>query len=270
MKTSNKIKLANLTTWTMVITISFVALFFVGFIATNTFDLNVFTNRASNFIYSFIGFASVVILCSAILNVSLNISLIADNKIQEFKTNDSGAIGRKFIFYCLGIVIILVSFLFIGDYITRQNEKQKLFDEANDIISRYQSSIDRITIGLSDTSKIGDVPDVLNFLSNQKEEFPSVSLLTTEKYDGQLTFLEIDQYHAVKTLKKQFYGDSFYKCQSQDCDYLNSYFTGKTTEKYFWTEKNNYKLYFPFIAKDRKYILLFTKYQRHGKVGSRG
>jgi hypothetical protein len=85
MKISNKIKLANLTTWTMVITISFIALFFIGFVVTNTFDLNVFTSRTSDFIFSFIGFSSVIVVCSAILNISLNISLIADSKAPEQK-----------------------------------------------------------------------------------------------------------------------------------------------------------------------------------------
>jgi hypothetical protein len=37
----------------------------------------------------FIGFAFVLVACTAILNISLNISLIADSKIQGLKLNQS-------------------------------------------------------------------------------------------------------------------------------------------------------------------------------------
>ncbi|MBK7681873.1 MAG: hypothetical protein IPJ26_05050 [Bacteroidetes bacterium] len=267
MKISNKIKLANLTTWTMVITISFIALFFIGFVVTNTFDLNVFTSRTSDFIFSFIGFSSVIVVCSAILNISLNISLIADSKAQEQKDKGTSFVTKKFLFYTLGLIVIIVSFLFLGDYLTRQNEKNKLVSEANDIISRYQKSIDKISLGL-DTSKIGDIPEILKFLSNQKQEFPTVALITSDNYNGQLTFLAINEYNNKEDLKKPFYNNSFYKCQIHDCDYLNTYFNGQTKNSHFWTEKNDYKLYFPFESKGIKYILLFTKYERSGKFGS--
>jgi len=268
MKSSNKIKLANLTTWTMVITISFITIFFIGFIVTNTFDLNVFTSRASNFIFSFIGFSSVIVLCSAILNISLNISIIADSKKQELQINETSFVSKKFLLSTLAGVIIIVSFLFAGDYITRENEKNKLVSEANDIITRYKASIDKIPICLADTSKIGGIPEILKFLSNQKQEFASVALITTSTYNRQLTFLEINEFDNEENLKKPFYNYSFYKCQIQDCEYLKEYFTGKTKENYFWTQKNDYKFYFPFDNKGKKYILLFTRYERNGKIGS--
>lgn len=268
MNTLNKIKLAKLTIWIMVITISFIAIFFIGFIVTNTFDLNVFTRRTSDFIFSFIGFSSVIVVCSAILNISLNISLIADSKIQDIKENGTSFVTRKFFYYTAVIIVIIVSFLFLGDFLTRQNEKNQLIAEANDIITRYQTSIDKIPSGLADTSNIGVIPEILTFLSNQKEEFPSVALISSDNYNGQLTFLEINQYDNKENLKQPFYNNSFYKCQVHDCDYLNHYFTGQTKESHFWTQGNDYKLYFPFDGKGKKYILLFTKYERSGKIGS--
>ncbi len=268
MKTSNKVKLSNLTTWTMVITICFIAIFFIGFIVTTTFDLNVFTNRASDFILSFIGFSSVVVLCSAILNISLNISLIADSKSQDLKHSDTHFITRKFIIYSLGLLALIIAFLFLGDFLTRQNEKNKLVSEANDIITRYKTSLDRISEALSDTVKIRTVPDELKFLSNQKQEFPSISIITCDKFNNQLTFLEITENDSQVDFKKPFYKNSFYRCKTEDCEYLNNFFAGAKKENFFWTEKNDYKLYFPFDFKGKKFILLFTKYVRYGKIGS--
>lgn len=107
-----------------------------------------------------------------------------------------------------------------------------------------------------------------SFLSNQKEKFPSVRLILSDKFDGQLAYLEITQWENNESLKQPYFGNSFYKCEIQDCDYLEKFFTGKTTETHFWTEENDYKLYFPFDKDNKKFILVFTKYERHGKVGS--
>lgn len=268
MKSRNKIKLANLTTWTMVITISVIAIWFIGFVVANTFDLNVFTKRTSDFMFGFIGFAAVLVLCSAILNISLNIGLIADSKVQEIKTEGENLVGKKFYLAFLLGIIALITFLFIGDFLTRKNEENKLVDAADYIVETYSESISKIGPSLTDTSKVGQIPEILKFLSNQKSEFPSVTLLTSGKYDGQLTFLEILHWKSEKSLKEPLFGNSFYKCQDYDCEYLQDLFTGKTTESMFWTEKNDYKLYYPFTENNTKYILLFTKYQRHGKVGS--
>lgn len=268
MKTTNKIKLVNLSTWIMVITISITAIFFIGFVIANTFDLNVFTRRTSSFISSFIGFTAVIVICSAILNISLNISLIADSKLQESKNTEKAIITAKFYWYVLGLILFMIGFLFTGDYLTRKNEKERLIAEANDIITRYKTSIDKIPTSLADTAKIKQVLDILDFLSNQKQEFPSVSLITSDKFNGQLTFLEISENSDPISLKKPFFDNSFYKCEAHDCEYLENFFTGKTNESHFWTEENEYMLYFPFSKDDKKYILLFTKYQRYGKVGS--
>lgn len=268
MKSINKIKLASLTTWTMLITILIIAIWFIGFVVANTFDLNVFTKRTSDFMFGFIGFSAVLVLCSAILNISLNIGLIADSKVQEMKTEGSNILGKKFYFASLTGITALITFLFIGDFLTRKNEENKLVDAADYIIETYSESISKIGPSLTDTSKVAQIPEILRFLSNQKTEFPSVTLLTSGKYDGQLTYLEISKSGYEKSLKQPLFGNSFYKCQDYDCEYLKDLFTGKTTKPLFWTKKNNYKLYYPFIENNTKYILLFTKYQRHGKVGS--
>ena len=269
MKTSNKIKLANLTTWTMIITISLIAIFFIGFIFTTTFDLNVFDNETSEFIFSFIGFSAVFVICSAILNISLNIGIIADSRIHEIAENQSTILGKKF-FLIIGFFIFsIISFLFIGDFLTRKYYKDELVKEANDIMTRYSESINKISVGLVDTSKVNEIPEILNFLSNQKEKFPSVRLITSDKYDGQLTFLEINSWKNNDELKTPYYGNSFYKCEIEDCEYLEKVFSTNTTEPLIWTKENDYKLYFPFLKQKKKFVLVFTKYQRNGKIGSR-
>ena len=268
MKIENKIKLANLTTWTMLITIAVIALWFIGFAVATTFNLNVFTNRTSEFILLFIAFAGFLVACSAVLNVSLNISLIADSKIQELRGKGTTLLNQKFYLGGLGLIGAMIAFLFLGDFLTRVHEKNELIKESNDIIARYDKSITDIANALNDTARLKEVPAILDFLSSQKYEFPDVRLITSNQFNGQLTFLAIDPNDEEKKLAKPFFGNSFYKCQKFDCEYLENYFTGKTREQFFWTEDNDYRLYYPFERSKQKFILLFNKYQRGGRLGS--
>ncbi|HNV53453.1 MAG TPA: hypothetical protein PKM28_11215, partial [Tenuifilaceae bacterium] len=147
MKQSLKVKISNLTTWIMLGTIALIILWFIGFIVSVTFDLNVFTSQTSEFFFAAIGFAFVLVACAAILSISLNISLIADSRIQEMKLDDSKSIITKKVIYtsCL-VVTLLIAFLFVGDYLSRQNEKAKLVNEAEDLIARYEKSIEELTL----------------------------------------------------------------------------------------------------------------------------
>lgn len=269
MKQTFKIKIANLATWIMIATVGLIILWFIGFIVSNTFNLNVFTSRTTEFFFSIIGFAFVLVACAAILNISLNISLIADSKIQDLKLDQTKTIFNKKFFFSSGLLILtLIGFLFIGDYLTRQNEKNKLVTEAKDLIDRYEQSIDELTLFIQDTATVGKVPEILKFLSNQKSEFPTVTLLTSDQYKNETVYLQVTSWTSEKTLKEPYFDYSFYKCSKVDCEYLKKVFENGNNDSYLWTEKNDYKFYFPVEKNGKKIILLFTKYERYGKIGS--
>src|SRR5690606_1510795 len=130
---------------------------------------------------------------------SLNISLIADSKIQELKLDRTKSFFDTQFFILSGLLVIaLIGFLFMGDHFTRQNEKNKLVTEAEDIVDRFDQSIDELTLFMQDTSTIGKVPEILKFLSNQKFEFPKVSVLTSDQYKNETVYLELSHWTSIK------------------------------------------------------------------------
>lgn len=268
-KQALKVKISNFSTWLMVGTIGLIVLWFVGFIVSITFDLNVFTSRTSEFFFSIIGFASVLVVCSAILTISLNISLIADSKLQDIKESDSKPSNNKKFLYISGLLIVLlVGFLFAGDFLTRLNEKNKLENEANDLVVRYEQSINELALFTQDSAQAHKILEFLKVLSNQKEEFPMVALITADKYNGETVFLELSNWTSEESLKEPYYGYAFYKCSVNDCDYLREVFEKQNSESYLWTEKNDYKYYYPVSKDGKTFILLFTKSEQYGKIGS--
>jgi preprotein translocase subunit SecE len=270
MKLTTKTKLANITIWVIVVTIVIIALFFFGFLISNTFDLKVFANRTSDFIWTLFGASMVIVICGAFLNISLNIGIIADSKVSEIvdKQTEKSKFNKNFLFTVILILIITGGFLFLGDFLTRQNEKRKLIVECEETLSLYNKSITDITKSLTDTALIGEIPNILKFLCEQKQEFPSIILITSDFYKGQLTYLKITPYMDKSVLKKEMFDFSFYPCDKNDCEYLKEVFETKKTDYYFWSENNNYKLYYPITKGKRKYILLFSKFDRYGKIGS--
>jgi NADH:ubiquinone oxidoreductase subunit 5 (subunit L)/multisubunit Na+/H+ antiporter MnhA subunit len=272
MKLKTKTSLANISIWIIVVTMAIIAIFFFGFLISNTFDLIVFANRTSTFIWTLFGASLVIVICGAFLNISLNIGIIADGKINESSNSkvekNKTKTNKRLIFIVLMILIVMSGSLFLGDFLTRQNEKNILVEQCEETLTRYEKSIEEISTSLSDTALIGKIPDILKFLEEQKEEFPNIILITSDFYQGQMTYLKITPYMSKKDLKKELYNFTFYSCDQNDCEYLNDIFSTNKSEYYFWTENSNYRLYYPIVKGEKKYILLFSKYDRYGKIGS--
>jgi hypothetical protein len=269
MNLQTKTKLAGITIWVIVVTISIIVLFFFGFLITNTFDLQVFANQTTDFIWILFAASMVVVICGAFLNISLNIGIIADSKLETSEgITGRSTLNRKILLIVVLIMVVVGGFLFLGDFLTRQGEKNNLIAESEEILSKYDKSVSDITASFLDTTLLVKVPEILKFLESQKQEFPSIILITSEFYKGQTTYLEISSSTEKENLKKEFYNYSFYPCNKNDCDFLRDVFKGTKKDYYYWSEKNNYRLYYPIINGPKKYILLFSKYERYGKIGS--
>jgi len=254
----------------IIITVAIIVLFFFGFILTNTFDLKVFANKSADFIFTLFGASLVIVICGAFLNISLNIGIIADSKTKGME-EDSDAKKpnqKRILAITISLLILIGGFLFVGDSLTRLKEKRVLTKQCEEIILQSDSSIIQISRSLTDTSLIGDVPEILEYLANQKEEFPNIELITSETYKGQLVLLSIRTHTDKEDLKMPLYGNSLYASNQYDGDYLKSIFTSDKKEIYFWSKGDNYKLYYPIDKGGKKYVFLFSKTNRYGKMGS--
>jgi hypothetical protein len=266
--TEFKIKLANFTISIITITVAFVALWFVIFMVNSTFNLTVFAERTTEFFYLLIFAAIATVFCAAFLNISLNLSLIADMKIQETKIEHKKSFGKQFILILCASVAIVVALLFLGDQLSRKNEKDRLLAECSDLITRYQTSINEISNSLSDTSLIKRIPTILEFLSSQKSDYRDIAIITFTKFDGQATFLRVTPNTSEINLHKPYFNSSFYRCNKRDTEYLSDVFQKNLKEPFLWSEKSDHYLYFPITSGKVPFVLHFSKYTRYGKIGS--
>lgn len=265
-----KSRLANISIWVIVVTILVIALFFFGFLLTNTFGLKVFASNTTDFIMTLFGASLVIVICGAFLNISLNIGIIADSRLQSIDDNakEKTKFRNKFIVITVSILVLIGGLLFLGDFLTRQKEKNNLITECEEILKKYNKSINEISERLSDTVLIKEIPSILNFLENQKKEFPNIILITNKSYNGQPTFVQITANTNTSCLNVESLANSYYPCDKNDCDYLKEVFELNMKDYLFWAEDEDYKLYYPIINGNTKFVLLLSKYQRYGKFGS--
>ena len=268
MNLKTKIQLSNLTLSIISIITLFIIVWFVIFLTSTVFKLNVFAEKTTEFYYLTILAALAIILSCSTLNTTLNISIVADSKIKEMKLDQSTRFGKGFYLKHMILFVSIILLLFIGDNLSRSNSKNKLIHESKNLIQRYNSSIDEFPEYLTDLSKIGKLPSVLKFLSNQKTEFPEVSLITVSKFDGQNAYLIISSYDTEKELVKPFYNNSFYKCDSKESEYLENVFNNNLDKIHVISIGSEYRLYYPILNKKQTFVLLFSKHNRYGKLGS--
>jgi hypothetical protein len=263
-----KKRMANAAIWAIIITISIIALWFIAFITITVFKLNIFAARTTEFFGLLILAAFAIVICAAFLNISLNISLIADSRTGTEKKKTQKRPDRKvWLIAGLGLAVF-IGLLFMGDLLSRQANRNRLVSECNDILRRYDKPIQDMVQNLSQRKDLEEIPMVLDFLSNQKNEFPDVSLITSTDYQGQISYLILGPHTPDKALTRPFFDRAFYKTKKEDARYLESVFKSGNTQVFLWSEGNDYYLYKPVRSGKSVYILRFSKYQRYGKIGS--
>jgi hypothetical protein len=268
MNSEFKLKLSHLTIGVITVAMAVIILWFIIFIVQTTFKLTVFAERTTEFFFVIIAAALAIIACAAFLSISLNISLIAEAKVREIGLDVSRRFDRK-VFLVMGIATVaLVAFLFVGDYLSREQQKRRLITESGDLVQKYSASVDDLSACLRDTSRIVRIPSILKFLSSQKSDFSDISLIVKSQFDGQPTFLHVTSSTYDKSLKEPYFNSAFYRSTKEDADYLLDVFDKQRRDVFVWSDKADHYLYFPIVSNDMTIVLRFSKYTRYGKIGS--
>ncbi len=163
MKIITKLKISRITSLVMIVTTLGILIWFLGFIISVTFKLQLFDNSTTDFLFSALAGAFVLVACSAILNVSLNISIIAEKNLI---VKDNDRINyKKLIITIILVVLSVFIFMISGNFISRNITKNGIIKEGNDIVSRYSSTVENIKNNLQSEDKLSEIPKDLKFLS---------------------------------------------------------------------------------------------------------
>ena len=267
-----KIKLSNFCNSVIVFTIALTGIWFIGFFIVQAFDLTVFKQKTSESLFLFLFVVIVIVACCAILSVSLNISIIAQSKINESGEKENAKFGRKAILYIASTILALAVFLFVSNFYSKSRKKSIILEQSNEIVTKNKTVINNIFEGLRDTSKTRTIYNNIKILSSKNEDLPDVKVLLQRKFQGEMVFLELTEYDFdVVNFKKNNYSNLLYTTKKEDKKYLEDVFLKDLKESLFFTKETDYYVYTPMKKNRETIILVFSKdsFGRYGKIGSR-
>lgn len=215
-----------------------------------------------------IGFSTILVL----LNVATNISLIADAKIAELHVSSQEFSLKKWTITFLMIVTIIVGFLFGGTYFSKEKYIALVQSQAEDILKENSELLENIGDLLSkakpeDFKKIYEIKD---FLEKQRKDLPSLTLIYARPFEGKQALYQTEYYFSGD-VEKNKYNQVYFTCtEGFDCEYLKEFFSGEkkdALQKYSMSD-NEFYLYVPFVGKTSRFVLLFERTHRYGKIGS--
>ncbi|MEZ5148904.1 MAG: hypothetical protein R2759_17985 [Bacteroidales bacterium] len=174
MRLKTKTRLANISIWVIVITLVIITLFFFGYLISDTFNLKVFASNTTDFIWILFAASLVIVICGALLNISLNIGIIADRRTGE--TDDRLPDRKKFNLTILLLLLltmaVIVAFLFFGDYRSRKREEVMIRAAASEMLDRYQKSINELALFSRGQQQGGINPRYIEFSGQSEERIP--------------------------------------------------------------------------------------------------
>jgi hypothetical protein len=211
---------------------------------------------------------SVVLL---VLNIAANLSLIAGLKLEEHRIAHpySGQTSRmkQWVIFA-GVLIALGLALTLGGTVYSKWRFQKIFAEQAQAIQQDNQSVFAgivRKIGNGYNPNRQDLATAMKVLESQQNSINSVSVIWSSTVMEKRIFEMQDNY---------FYKDrsqNFYTCDGPElCLWLNEFFDGKDKKPYrnFAFINDVYAIYVPVVQDGKRFVLLLTRRQDYGKIGS--
>jgi hypothetical protein len=272
MKLETKAQISHLT----LLLLTFVAFVFVlgvlVLVLCTGLQINPFRETTTSFLIAsfmgLIGIAGIMVL----VNVAMNLSLIADAKIVDLKIERRSGVIKKWLITFSGIAGLLVAIIFAGTYFSKEKFLSVVENQADEVLKENESMLTEIDTRLT-SAKPADfkrLTEIIGFLENQRRNLPQLTLIYSKDIVGKPAIYRVDNYF-YGNLEKNEYTPQYYACEPNiDCDYLKKFFAGDTAEllKKYTLRDDEFYIYVPVIKGHMRFMLMFDRRNSYGKLGS--
>lgn len=214
-----------------------------------------------------IGVAAILVL----LNVATNISLIADAKISELKIEPNRVVLKKWTVTFLVVATALVCLIFAGTYLSKERYLGVVRAQADDVLKANNSLLEE-TSRLLASGKPQDykrIIEIRDFLGHQRSDLPELTMIYSGKFTDKLAFYKVEYFSWNQ--QEGVYTPTYFECtQNLDCDYLTRFFSGEKVDvlQKYTVRNDQFYIYVPFTGQDARFVLLFSRQNSYGKIGS--
>ena len=269
LETKVRIAKASLTALTAVVSLFLLGLLVIVLCAG--LDINPFRETTTSFLMAafagLIGLAAVLVL----LNVAVNISLIADAKIAELKPDSRQGWPRHWLIAYVAAALVLVGVVFGGTYFSKARYLNVVQGQADEVLRNNKNLLDE-TGQLLASGKKQDyrrLVEIRGFLEHQRSDLPNLTLIYSGNFADKLALYQLNSY--VPDDEKSAYAPLYFACtQHLDCDYLKKFFSGEKVDvlREYTVRNDQFYIYIPVTGSGSRFVLLFDRTNHYGKLGS--
>ena len=272
MKLETKAQISHLT----LLLLTFVAFVFVlgvlVLVLCTGLQINPFRETTTSFLIAsfmgLIGIAGIMVL----VNVAMNLSLIADAKIVDLKIERRSGVIKKWLITFSGIAGLLVAIIFAGTYFSKEKFLSVVENQADEVLKENESMLTEVDSLLA-SGKPADfkrITEIIGFLKNQRRNLPELTLIYSKNTLDKPAIYKIENYFSGDVAKNE-YNPQYYPCDPNlDCEYLKTFFAGKNVErlKKYTLRDDEFYIYIPVIKGHSRFMLIFDRRNSYGKLGS--
>lgn len=272
-----------------------------AFILIQVFGLKIFQkNITEMFGLSVLGILA-VLAGALILNIMLNLTRIANQKENPNMTENTtkkSHIAKLFSLVILMFVLITAG-LFWGDYATRQKKSALMQASAQQIIDKYQDSLDFLATYQFNKTWIDKADKQIELLRATNNDIHQVIIITPDKINDENVYLAFGRDRPARsgfadaddiaknnvttfevtstTVNKDtqstepyYYKktDFIFKADTKQNHILNEMFAGQNTP-YHSSYNGKYEMFYPYQVNGKTVAVLYmTDYMEYGKVSA--
>ena len=272
MKLETKVQIARTSLSLLVLVVVLFLLGLVVLVVCAGLQINPFRETTTSFLLALfmglIGVAAILVL----LNVATNISLIAEARIAELQVEPQPGVLKKWVVMFACTVAILVGFVFLGTYLSKERYLQVIRQQVNEVVKDNRPSFEELG-HLLVSGKPEDfkrINEIHSYLATRQPDLPQLTILYSGKVGDKVIFYRTagDYYYNPQAPQDP---RTYYTCMPrQDCDYLKNFFAGENVDilRKYTIRDNQFYIYVPMITKDSRFVLVFERWNSYGKVGS--
>jgi hypothetical protein len=237
-------------------------------------NINPFRETTTSLLISaFVG-AIGIIAALVLVNVATSVSLIADAKVSELGVAPTAGRAKLWVALFVGLSLVLTGVVFAGTYLSKRKYIKVVRHQAEAVVNENAPLLSELSKALASgtPAEYKHAEEIREFIENQRAELPGVTIVYADKFENRIALRMLNRSrYWLDQDKNESYRPEYYRCNEHiDCDYLKSFFAGNgisTLEQYDF-RGSEYSIYIPVVGKESRYVLLFSRRNSYGKIGS--
>jgi uncharacterized membrane protein len=256
-----KRKLIVFSIWIIFTVVAINAIWLFVFVISSIFDLDTLIPKRENIHITFLSLSFGIVILATLLNISLNLTLIADRQAEAEKHARKQTPITRQLFYVGAVVLVLVVVLVSFDYYKKHRERRMIINRWSKVIDEYDHQVKEISESLLDSAKLARVPAILKDFASHRIENPSMTVIFADTIKGHLEFVEVASTFGDAEFYKRFPKPVIYRAQDGEIEYLQKVLTTSSLETHLTYEEGYFRLFLPIDEGKRKFVLLFVDYE---------